>query len=779
MTSPMYSPIDSANGEIRLLIIEPAKKNSHEMRCKFSRAQLNKDPVYEALSYTWGGPAPDPGRFITLGSHRFPVFENLFAALVRLRHPTKSRTIWIDAVCINQGDYAEALREKEEQLFLMKRIYECAQRVVIWLGEPPIGERIAMQSLANTSGSLFLSAKIWKTERKFGLGKGPKNRFLQSLSGEWEPRALEIGELAQLLDRKWWRRVWIVQEVVLAKKAVVMCGPDVVPWENIGKGLRTGMFSILGQEDGQWVKRTNEGSVVAKYTFPDAEYCTLIALQNQWRSQTWNQSIYSLLYAFRSYEATNPKDRIYAFLGLLGDKGIIKPDYSTTTSAVYTNVAKALIVAHKHLLIFNLKREPDKESRTTRQQAQIYSLLDQIRFLDPNALVVEGENVIPRKGWVRLPHGWERCQDGTNFAFHNHLTGEKRLVSPLVGQPPALPQHMQHWADLPNGWRKTWDNVGKAQFVFDPDGTEPTRPGDTELDNLPSWVPNWTQWSTKDSEPLLSLIDGKPRYYACGKARRVRFGSADDSDSARLKLTGIVFDTIVSISLPWCPEPHLLPIDRLDNTLLQAWEMLATKPVPNCPYTNSGGRYNAYWRTHIADYPGPQSATDDDKNFFETWANREQWASRVPDSFSDIDKTNWQKFRETAGQAFIMNNMSSYMIDKGYMKVAVHFATSYMYKRHAEIVARYNALRDRIHNASVGRAMFVTEKGFIGLAPWNAKEGDVVSVLFGGNTPFLLRKTFSEETYTLVGEAYVYGIMGGELFSGEMEHAPLRTFEIV
>lgn len=75
--------------------------------------------------------------------------------------------------------------------------------------------------------------KMWNTERKFGLGKGLRGRVSQSVSGDWDICALEVGELAQLLDRKWWERAWIVQEMVLIKKAVILCGPGEVPLDAI------------------------------------------------------------------------------------------------------------------------------------------------------------------------------------------------------------------------------------------------------------------------------------------------------------------------------------------------------------------------------------------------------------------------------------------------------------------------------------------------------------------------------------------------------------------
>ena len=122
----------------------------------------------------------------------------------------------------------------------------------------------------------------------------------------------------------------------------------------------------------------------------------------------------------------------------------------------------------------------------------------------------------------------------------------------------------------------------------------------------------------------------------------------------------------------------------------------------------------------------------------------------------------------------VLSNMFIFMVKKGYSKSAVNG-----FAHRKEVIVKYKDMRKRIHSASVGRAMFVTSKGFIGLAPWNAQQGDVISVLLGGCTPFILRQIPGTEQYSLVGEAYVYGIMGGELFSGEIEHPRMRAFDLV
>jgi len=381
-----------------------------------------------------------------------------------------------------------------------------------------------------------------------------------------------------------------------------MCGPDQVDWEAIAQRLQDGVYGIIGRNSYQEAKHTAEGTVIAKYDFPDTEYRSPTALREEWRSKDWDRTLYNLLYKSRRYEATIPKDRIYAFPGLASDIQFLSivPDYSTLTSKVFIDVTRTMIAAHRHLLVLNMKREPVARGQQNIQQSQLYSLLDQARFFDPNGLMVSENGRSVRKGWVRLPHGWERRQNGPRFEFYNHLTGKCQEASPLTGQSPAPPQHMDHWCSLPPGWTKAWDNLGNTKFVFNQEGSKTVQADDFELENLPSWVPDWTKRSSRDPEPFPSLIHDEARYWASGKASQAQFAAGPDADSNVLTLTGVFFDDIASIAQSWCPELHLLPIDRLQNKILQAWEVLAMAPVPSCPYEDLGGRYNAYWRIHIA-----------------------------------------------------------------------------------------------------------------------------------------------------------------------------------
>ena len=119
--------------------------------------------------------------------------------------------------------------------------------------------------------------------------------------------------------------------------------------------------------------------------------------------------------------------------------------------------------------------------------------------------------------------------------------------------------------------------------------------------------------------------------------------------------------------------------------------------------------------------------------------------------------------------------MAYYLLNEGYLPPVI--IGSSKLKRRLE--NDHKEMRRKVQGASIGRAMFVTSKGFIGLAPLNAKQGDIVSVLLGGCTPFLLRKIAGTDLYNLDGEDYVYGMMGGELLSGQMGTGHMQVLNIV
>ena len=127
--SSCYQPLRISSTSIRLLVLCPEPHpEDHRIQCKLVIEDLESSPHYEALSYTWG--VPDDLNFkIWVNGVHLPVRRNLLTVLRALRRD-KDRTLWIDALCINQED----VRERQQQVGIMGSIYMKAARVVGWLG---------------------------------------------------------------------------------------------------------------------------------------------------------------------------------------------------------------------------------------------------------------------------------------------------------------------------------------------------------------------------------------------------------------------------------------------------------------------------------------------------------------------------------------------------------------------------------------------------------------------------------------------------------------------
>lgn len=103
----VYSPLSAFTHQIRLLELSPSENHDDDIFCCLDvvGVQSSPTPNYEALSYVWGDPFP---KFtITINGHSFKVCHNLYIALRYLRYRMIPRTLWIDALCINQSDTAE------------------------------------------------------------------------------------------------------------------------------------------------------------------------------------------------------------------------------------------------------------------------------------------------------------------------------------------------------------------------------------------------------------------------------------------------------------------------------------------------------------------------------------------------------------------------------------------------------------------------------------------------------------------------------------------------
>lgn len=205
-------------GTVRILVLHPGSA-SDEIKCHLkqkvplAQVPLREDLSYDALSYVWGDKTnPD---FIVLCESRFAVTRNLAKALEYLRFPHSERMLWVDALCINQVNDEE---EKRAQVKSMHLIYKHARSVIAWLGPETKDSKSAF-------GAMDLIQELDITPIS-GMKFTISNKKTQT---EHDPFRRE------LMDRHYWSRAWVVQEMIFADPLLIQCGPDVVRYSTLEK----------------------------------------------------------------------------------------------------------------------------------------------------------------------------------------------------------------------------------------------------------------------------------------------------------------------------------------------------------------------------------------------------------------------------------------------------------------------------------------------------------------------------------------------------------------
>jgi hypothetical protein len=220
-----YSSLRSDRQEIRLLTLRPGNKGD-PVQLGIETTSLGLAGDYTCLSYAWG--PPDPNRAVEVNGYPFGVRENLYLALLRLRLRDNARRLWIDALCINQDD----VKEREAQVSIMQHIYENATDVIAWIGEDNgVPDAHAIDFIRDLGAKGESLVTIHRSRRPSDSPPLDKDTV------DWLESVTPLGlvdsiwlDLTALIDRPWFSRIWIVQEVVMGKEVTVQCGRHQFPW---------------------------------------------------------------------------------------------------------------------------------------------------------------------------------------------------------------------------------------------------------------------------------------------------------------------------------------------------------------------------------------------------------------------------------------------------------------------------------------------------------------------------------------------------------------------
>ncbi|KAF4624739.1 hypothetical protein G7Y89_g13429 [Cudoniella acicularis] len=293
-----HTPISLQGPALRLVRLLRGTP-SDSIRCDIFDAWLTESEggiiPYQALSYTWG--STENAAEITIKDCKMRVTENLHSALLHLRLEDTDRILWIDAICINQ----ENLQERAHQVKQMGDIYRKAEEVLIWLGQATDETDIAMDSMSQLHKEITQIGSNW---RQFGqtwmIAQLSKRLTFPGVYADWrDVHSMQRDGLKVLLRRSWFQRIWVLQEVANARVALVVCGR---------KSISAGTFAL----------------VPSMLQLPLDKHCQAVLdiMPGISRNESWwseKRDLYTLLEKFGGSQATDPRDRIFALLGMSTD----------------------------------------------------------------------------------------------------------------------------------------------------------------------------------------------------------------------------------------------------------------------------------------------------------------------------------------------------------------------------------------------------------------------------------------------------------------------------
>ena len=346
-----YRTLNLRSDDIRVISVLPAESENSPIRCTLEHVPLSS--THSCLSYTWG--SEDTDRLIYINDRSFLVRPNLWQFLRRARKSNISGPLWIDAICIKQNDN----KERNHQVSRMARIYSTANCVYIWLGCGSQTIEMALQSVKSA-----VSRKPDELADPYGLPVS--SRVLPSLR--------------TIMALPYWSRLWIIQEVLLSRNAKVVYGETEVSWTAFSE-LAAYANDVLGRiEEFRRIVRLvetrdqmeteisrirflidiPEGHENALAWISEVESINIprlrdiVTLQDH-LSDGRRPCLMDLVITFVSSQCENPRDHIYALLGLAADGYDFGVDYEESCSALLLRVLQAYRTGSREQLLLRIQ----------------------------------------------------------------------------------------------------------------------------------------------------------------------------------------------------------------------------------------------------------------------------------------------------------------------------------------------------------------------------------------------------------------------------------------
>jgi hypothetical protein len=318
----IYQQLHHPSLEVRLLEILPCLSTDKPPTCRLSAFPIENAPTFDAVSYTWGGSTDAHVLFIN--GEQIPLHENLARILGNLRHrsETEDGHLWVDAISINQADNSE----RNHQVAILAKIFSSARRVLISFGAADDGDA---EGVANI---------VTATKR---IPRADSNERAALRTFTLDPENC----ITQLFQKPYWSRVWIIQEVVLAKDLTILFGNHSLGLEHL-----EACFSLLQSMDQTDIASDR----FAHHSSHGLQ--TMLAIMRTRREfrDRGGCDYFEILLRFKHHLATHPADKIFGFLGLtVNDGPAILIDYSQSVREIYSRATIAIMLHDRNLRVLS------------------------------------------------------------------------------------------------------------------------------------------------------------------------------------------------------------------------------------------------------------------------------------------------------------------------------------------------------------------------------------------------------------------------------------------
>ncbi|KAK4182912.1 hypothetical protein QBC35DRAFT_135831 [Podospora australis] len=340
-----YQPLASHRG-IRLLELDPGCDDDPlQGKITFAKSVASAGQ-YCAMSYPWGDKlkpyrlsTPEGAIWITASCHS--VLRRIRSITGRSNGSHAPQPIWIDAICINQSDH----HEKTSQIRLMREIFQSAHCVWGWLGDELDDSALAIQTLLQIRANhlvvneekewpqnLAYPPRSWKLPEE-GI---PPN---DDATGVWRA-------IACLLERPWFKRAWITQEIVLSRHLWIICGTsDEILWDTLYEASRV-TLSVVSK-----VVQRGFQSPLPGFSSAEPAILALGRIRRLYQQGNVKLDFLTLLQRFSYTQASLDRDKLFALLGLASDtsEDVFDPDYKSFLETVVMRYAREFVKRDKGL----------------------------------------------------------------------------------------------------------------------------------------------------------------------------------------------------------------------------------------------------------------------------------------------------------------------------------------------------------------------------------------------------------------------------------------------